>query len=139
MSHPPGYNPLKWNCEANGCWNVACRPPLEYFAAAFPRKIGMTDLDATVELNGHFLFLEWKTNSGEIGVGQRVYFQRLTAVSKRITVVVVAAGKSPVDVEKVMVIHDGRLHDWQQCTFEELYERVCKWASRVNIKIARAA
>jgi len=139
VNQPAGYNPIKWDCTQNGCWNTACRPPLEYFAACFPRKIGMTDLDATVELNGHFLFMEWKTNGGELTTGQRIYFQRLTAISDRLTVVLVRAGQSPVDVDSILVVHKGNIGEWQNCSFQDLYDRVCKWADRVNIKLVRAA
>ena len=61
MSAVAGYNPLRWNCDDRGCYNVKHRPKIEFFAGALPGKIAMTDVDATTEVNGHFLFLEWKS------------------------------------------------------------------------------
>ena len=30
-----GYNPLRWDCEKSGCFNIKCRPKLEQFAGVF--------------------------------------------------------------------------------------------------------
>jgi hypothetical protein len=61
MTESPGHNPIRWDCR-NGCFNELMRPKIEAFAECFPRNIGMMDIDGTVELNGHFLFLEFKTS-----------------------------------------------------------------------------
>lgn len=129
-----GYNPIKWDCERNGCWNAACRPPIHFFCDCFPRKISMTDIDATVELNGHFLFLDWKSHPGELSTGQRIYFKRLSELSKRIVCIVVYAANNPNDVEQVKVIYDGHEGQWEPCTLDDLVERMRRWVSRVDIK-----
>ena len=39
MSAVAGYNPLRWNCDDRGCYNVKHRPKIEFFAGALPGKI----------------------------------------------------------------------------------------------------
>ena len=34
-----GYNPMRWDCERDGCFNVLRRPKIEVFADCFPRRI----------------------------------------------------------------------------------------------------
>lgn len=55
-----GYNPMQWNCERQGCFNVKKRPKIEMFADCLPRKISFSDIDGIVEINGNLLLLEWK-------------------------------------------------------------------------------
>lgn len=45
-----GTNPLRWDCVSRGCFNRLCRPKIELFAACFPGRIAMSDIDATVEV-----------------------------------------------------------------------------------------
>lgn len=124
-----GYNPIRWDCEAQGCWNAACRPNIEYFAHCFPRKIGLTDLDGFVELNSHFLILEWKSYQGEIPTGQRLAFVRLTALSPRIKVVIIAhEPKHPMDVTAVCLISNGCIGPWEPSDIFALYDRIGDWA-----------
>lgn len=63
------------------------------YEAGFPRGIQFTDLDATIEMNGHFLFIETKHHEGEgeipaLQTGQRLYLERL-AINPRHLVLVV--------------------------------------------------
>ena len=49
-----GYNPMRWDCEKSGCFNVKCRPKIEVFAECFPGRINFGDMDGRVELGGYF-------------------------------------------------------------------------------------
>lgn len=44
--------------------------------SVFPRGISPTDIDGTVEINGHFLHVEFKTESNPVPNGQRLYLER---------------------------------------------------------------
>ena len=57
MSSAGGYNPMRYDCSASGCYNQALRPRIETFSECFPRQIAMTDVDAMVEMNNHFLMI----------------------------------------------------------------------------------
>jgi hypothetical protein len=37
---------MRYDCSKNGCYNKTLRPKIETFAECFPRKIGMSDVDA---------------------------------------------------------------------------------------------
>lgn len=132
MTDSDGYNPLRWDCEKRQCWNLLCRPNIEYFARVLPRNIGMTDIDGSVEVNKHFLFLEWKSFEGDIPVGQRLYFERLTKVSKDITCVIVFGTPHPMNVQKICTIWDGKLSAWEACDLVGLIERVGRWAAKAE-------
>jgi hypothetical protein len=135
-----GYNPLRHSCEEDGCYNVKHRPKIEFFAGALPGKIAMTDVDATTEVNGHFLFLEFKSGEPrDIPMGQRIYFQRLTGLSDRITCVVVCGDAETMSITHTLVIHAGRLRKWEPCDLEGLFERVQRWASKTKLQVVRQA
>lgn len=140
MKAPSNYNPIHHDCETGGCWNKQYRPNIEFFYHALPRKITMSDIDGVVEVNGSVLFLEWKSHGGELPTGQRILAERLTQISPKITYVVVQHDPgNPMLVEAVKVAYAGKFSDWQPCDFEGLFDRVKRWADRVDIQIARAA
>lgn len=88
----------------------------------------MTDVDATAEINGRFLFMEFKSGlPRDIPTGQRIYFQRLTALSKRITCFVVCADAATMECRAYLVIYGGRLYPWRIANAEQLKERVRSW------------
>jgi hypothetical protein len=131
---PNNYNPIYHDCEKKGCWNEKYRPNIEYFYHALPRKLTMSDIDAVAEVNGHLLFMEWKSFKGDLPVGQRIMFQRLTEASDKITVVVVHGDCETMSVENIMGIHGGKFSEWKPCDLEELFDRVKRWSTRVDIQ-----
>ena len=52
-----GFNPLRWNCEERGCFNLQKRPKIEVFSACFRGKISFGDVDGIVEISGNFPIL----------------------------------------------------------------------------------
>lgn len=131
-----GYNPLRWHCKERGlCWNLEHRPNIEYFAHKLPRNISMMDLDATVEVNGHFLFMEFKSPGAPLLTGQRIYFKRLTELTPRISVCIVDGVCRNMSINKVMKIYRGRIGEWESCDLDGLCELVGTWASNVDMKI----
>lgn len=115
-----GFNPMRWDCSSRGCFNLLCRPKIERFAACFPGRIAMSDIDATVEVNGHFVFLEMKSHRGEIPRGQRLYFERLTRLSPRISVMILCGNAETMQFEAICWIYNGQLTSWQPTSFEEV-------------------
>lgn len=135
MSVPSNYNPIRHDCETGGCWNAQYRPNIEFFYHALPRKITMSDIDGVVEVNGSFLFLEWKSHKGELPVGQRILAKNLTGLSTKITYVVVQHDPgNPMLVEHVMVVHGGKFGGWEECDMDGLFARVERWAKKVDIR-----
>ena len=47
-----GSNPMRWDCTSRGCFNQLRRPKIERFAACFPGRIAMSDIDATIHGGG---------------------------------------------------------------------------------------
>ncbi len=127
MSH--GYNPLRWDCEKRGCFNLKCRPKIEEFADCLPGKIAFSDIDAITEVGGRFLLLEWKSHDGEIPTGQRIMYERMTRL-EGFTVVVVAGNAETMEVRSLLVFSAGQGGEWQGCTFEGLKSRIRAWAQK---------
>lgn len=128
---PAGYNPLRWRCEDRGCFNVKHRPKIELFAESFPGRIAMTDIDATVEVNGFFLFLEFKGgNVREVPIGQRIYFERLTRLSTRIHAAVVHADAETMDCSAIATFHRGVMSGFHPINLEGLKSRMTTWAKQ---------
>jgi hypothetical protein len=134
MSNQEGYNPLKWKCKERGCYNEKHRFKIEELKEAIPRKMAFGDIDATVEVNGHFLFIEFKGEEAELKVGQKIYFQRLTALSCRIKVIVVRANAETTTVREFKVIANGEVGEWEEIDLAGLKNRIKRWSAAVDAR-----
>jgi hypothetical protein len=133
-----GTNPLRWDCTTRGCFNKLRRPKIERFAACFPGRIAMSDVDATVEVNGHFVFLEMKSHQGEIPLGQRIYFERLTRLSPRISVMIICGDAETMQCEALCWVYNGQLTDWQPATLDDVIRLLNSFASWAQVQGAAA-
>jgi len=104
MANPEGYNPMRWDCEQRGCFNKKRRPKIELFSKCFKGKISFGDVDGIVEVNGHALMLEWKTDTKQPTMGQRIMYERLSE-SSPITIFLIVG-----DAEMMVVSHFGKFH-----------------------------
>ena len=125
-----GYNPMRWDCEKQGCFNKLKRPKIEVFSDCFPGKISFGDMDGRVEINSRFLELEWKPDTGRLSTGQRILFERITTVAP-VTVFVVAGDAETMEVEALAQYQNGKFYMWRPSTLGALQasmERWSKWA-----------
>ena len=114
---------MRWNCKTDGCFNDAHRLRLGEFDECFPGKIGFTDVDGIVEVNGRFLWMEWKRNGTALPTGQRIMFERLTGASDDHKVIVVHGDPSTMTVQAIRIIANGLIH----ATCEMGFEGLCRW------------
>ncbi len=127
ISNIHGSNPLRWDCQAQGCFNLKRRPKIEVFAECLPGKIAFSDVDAITEVNGFFLLQEWKSYRGELPTGQRIMFERMTS-SGRFTVLVVVGDAETMIVEYAATIYAGRNFGFQKSSLNDLKKRIGQWA-----------
>lgn len=127
---------LRWECGERGCFRKAMCPKLGAFDVCFPGRIGMTDVDGFVEVGGRFLLIEWKSAGGALGTGQRIAFERLTALSPLITVAVVSGEPREPAVSAVQIIREGRTGPVVPSDTAALKARVEAWARRASIRRA---
>jgi hypothetical protein len=127
---PGGWNPITWPCEEQGCWNIKCRPKIEYFAGCWPGKISMSDIDGIVEINGHYLVLEWKRHDAgeELPVGQRIMFERLSATGL-FTVAVVKGNPETMDVRSIRFFWNGKQHQPEASCLADVQQKFERWAA----------
>lgn len=102
-----GFNPLRHDCGSQGCFNLTRRPKIELFADCFPGKIAMADIDGIVEINGRFLFLEWKTPDAQLSTGGRITVANLSKIPGSIVLVVWGDAQTMV-VENAEIWLGGR-------------------------------
>ena len=69
----------RWDCTRDGC-RMACRWNPDCLDGLLPRKSSFGDMDAWVEINGQFLFLEQKGTAGGLSTGQGYAFRRLAGL-----------------------------------------------------------
>lgn len=67
---------------------AAARRRTERFNHCFPRNISLADIDSHVEINHHWLFIEWKTGDQEVSAGQMKDLRRLASRPRMSTWVV---------------------------------------------------
>jgi len=126
-----GYNPIRWNCLDQGCYMHKCHPRIEIFADCFPEKIAMSDIDGVVEINGHFLFMEWKGDGGKLSTGQHILLQRLTTLSDKVVAYVVYGDSQTMQVHKVTRYYRGNSKDYDM-QLEQLMEQFRNWGKWVK-------
>lgn len=119
---------LHWDCKKNGCFNQKKRLKFKILDENLPGKIGFSDIDAITEVNGHFLILEWKPCIGDLPLGQKIMFERMTK-GKRFTVFVVAGDAEGMNVESICTIFDGKIKAWAKSTIEVLQKRISNWSA----------
>jgi hypothetical protein len=135
-----GFNPMRWCCEERGCYNVKQRPKIEIFAQDLPGRIACTDIDMTVEVNGHFLFVEFKGGGPRpLPVGQRIYFERLTALHPRIVAVAACADAETMAISHIALIANGRVREWERANIDILHTRIRRWAALAQTLSGAAA
>ena len=123
-----GYNPIRWNCEKDGCFNIKRRPKIEQFADCFPGRINFGDIDGLVEMNHKGLFLEWKGYVGSLPKGQQITHERLTADGRLSTLCVVG------DAETMECTHygfffKGKWHDYKEASLEDIKQFIKRWVA----------
>lgn len=124
-------NPMLWDCETSGCFNKMKRPKIELFARCFPGKCQMSDIDAEIEINSHWLRLEWKSNGGRLHRGQELNYTRLTLHCPRHVVLVIYGDAQEMSaIQKVDRYYIGELEvDWMQIrTLDQLRLEITGWA-----------
>ena len=123
---------MRWDCspDRDGCYRRLGQPDLTVLDECFPGRIAMTDVDGLVEINGQFLFIEWKRR-GDVPVGQRIMFERLTR-HPEFTILVILGDPAAMVVERYDVFRDGRRRGWRDCDLSELRRHVRAWADRAS-------
>lgn len=127
MERPLGYNPMRWECEKQGCFNKLKRPKIEVFADCFPGKISFGDVDGVVEINGHFLYLEWKPNTA-ISTGQRILIERRTEDGLS-AYLIVAGNAETMEVKQYAIAWNGTINPWMVGTLDDLKNRIRNWVA----------
>jgi len=123
---PLGWNPLRWECERDGCFNKLKRPKIEQFAECFPGKINFSDVDGIVEISGNALLMEWKPDVIEFSKGQRIMYERLT-VGRRFSVLCIAGNAETMIVSHQSGFVDGRFRQWKPATLGGVKTAIRGW------------
>lgn len=124
-----GRNPMRWDCEKDGCFNVKRRPKIEVFCGCFPGRINFGDVDGIVEINGVALMLEWKTSiSRDIPTGQRIMYERVT-YNEKISVIIVEGNAETMECKRYCLFYGGKKTVWKDACLEDVKKRISEWAS----------
>jgi hypothetical protein len=127
------HSPMRWRCSEHGCYNDKLRLKFGVFKDCLPGKISFTDVDGTVEVNGYFLFLEWKSGMpAELNAGQRIFFQNLTRLSRRIKAILAAGDAETMEVSHIKIIANGTIGPWEQVDIGGLKQRIKAWSDRAR-------
>lgn len=128
-------NALRWACDERGCWVINRHLPLERFYHLFPGRIGMTDIDGLVEVDGAFLLLEAKT-CRKTTTGQDIALERFTLQvcpdtgKRRNIAIYIELGGLAKDfqIRGLRYYFDGRLvRDWADASFDDVAGLIQRW------------
>jgi hypothetical protein len=126
MSRDNGFNPMRWDCAEQGCFNHKKRPKIELFADCLPGRIAFSDIDAIAEINGNLLLLEWKDHKN-INTGQRVLFERVTQICPA-TVLIVQGDAEHMTVISVRTVWRGTIMPVEATDLDGLRGRIREWS-----------
>lgn len=121
-----GHNPMRWDCDKRGCFNKKRRPKIEVFHDLFPGRISFGDVDAIVEINGHALILEWKSERNDPATGQRIMYERLTA-NAPITVMLVVGDAETMEIDSLGYFFAGKYSAPVDCDLNGMREKIAGW------------
>lgn len=126
-----GFNPMRWVCKKQGCFNELRRPKIEVFARCFPRRINFGDVDGWVELNGFFCVLEWKGEGGSLKTGQTLTYRCFTRMVGNVVFVVEGDAKTMI-VKRYCCFWEGRQRSWFDSDLEGVQRAVESWAKQAD-------
>lgn len=118
---------LRWDCEKRHECYLKQLPKWGCIEDCFPGKIAPTDVDGMVEINGNFLFLEWKRPNVILTTGQRIMFERLTATCPA-SVFLINGDPLTTTPSKLQIFRDGRVVFDEKCDLETLRSFCSRWA-----------
>lgn len=121
-----GYNPIRHDCQRNGCYLVECHPKTEWFASCFRGKISFSDMDRIVEVGGRALVIEWKGPGGKISFAQELMWKRLTR-GGMFTVIAVNGDPKEMIVDSYRLCYEGKWQEWQESSTIDLRDRIKNW------------
>ncbi len=121
-----GYNPMRWDCEKRGCFNLKRRPKIEVFHDLFPGKISFGDVDGIVEINGKGLLIEWKSDTIDLPRGQQIMYKRLTA-GKMLTVIIIVGNAETMRISHVGYVFNGEYSEPTPADMDRLREWIAGW------------
>lgn len=121
-----GFNPMRWDCEKQGCFNKKCRPKIEIFSDCFPGKINFGDVDGIVEINGRGLLLEWKCFSLNIPLGQKIMYERLSK-TKLLSIMVIFGNAETMEVKNYCWFKNGNQSSWIEADLNSIKNQIKKW------------
>jgi len=133
-------------CHKHGCANLALNPKLHRYDDCFPGKIALGDIDGSVELNGHILWVEWKHKAileGEefenVHKAQWIQAKAFTRNSGKQTFVFVVGPLALPDTWAWRrVSRGGWAHDWNRTGEAGLMDMFRRWSAWAQ-KSGRAA
>jgi hypothetical protein len=118
---------MRYDCDTQGCFNKKMRPKIERFDDCFPGKIAFGDVDACVEINHRFLYLEWKTAKG-IQQGQHIANLRRTERGESCVLAVVGNAET-MEVSSMGIYSRGAWSNWEDASFDVVHRRIRDWVS----------
>ena len=121
-----GFNPMRWDCEKRGCFNVKRRPKIEHFHDIFPGKINFGDVDGIVEINSKGLMLEWKCDNIDLPKGQQIMYTRLTK-DERLTVIILCGNAETMEISHLGYFFAGKYSCPSQSTTKRAREWIASW------------
>ena len=132
MAIPAGWNPLRWQCDKDGCFNVKRRPKIEAFADCFPGRINFGDVDGLVELRGAFCLLEWKGDGGSLRTAQRIAFEAFTRQHFGNVVYVVNGSAETMEAQSFCRFWNGKCEKTRSADLDAVKASIKGWVRWVQ-------
>lgn len=103
---------------------AALRRRSERFNACFPRGITLGDIDSFVEINNHFLFIEWKVDRQTLSWGQETALTRLSRQPRTSVWILWTTEDGFITHGRRLGTHRLRVPTTEQC----VSQRLAEWA-----------
>jgi hypothetical protein len=124
---------FRWDCrDGDNCYASQKLFPFGQLNERLPKGVAFSDLDGICEINGNFLFIEFKSGGARIGRGQQILLEQLSALNNKITCLVLEGECNPFTVEWVTPVIGGKWGERQQTSLSEFLDGIELWGRGIR-------
>ena len=126
-------NYFRWSCDKKGCFNKYGRPKLEVFEDCFSLGAKLSDIDSTIEVDGNFLTIEFKSFGKSLPKGQEIMFRRKTKPGRNEVVLVLECDPVTMALGALTVFSDGKPKAIGKVSLDKLRRWLADWDKRSRL------
>ena len=118
-----------WACRGGrNCYIEHGALRLSVFRGCFPRGCNFGDIDGIVEIDDHFLLLEWKRPGQDLPIAQRKTIERFTEKYYKSAAIIAWGDPMTMRVKEWQIVRDGVFGEIRKSGLNDLKVYLKHWS-----------